>query len=182
MLVFWPMRACSFMSDSFVISWTVALQLLCPWNYPSKNIREDCHFLLQEVFQTQGSNPHLLCLLHCRWMLYLWDATFPLNYFALESNFSRAYLCKSILGIITLFCWYTCLSLCQHHTLDCCSSMIRLILPTLVFFAKLFLAIILPKYSHVNFLIVWSTFTKYMTGDCYNLDLGIELWVSLYIL
>ena len=54
------MRACSFMSDSFVISWTVALQLLCPWNYPSKNIREDCHFLLQEVFQTQGSNPHLL--------------------------------------------------------------------------------------------------------------------------
>ena len=23
-----------------------------------------CHFLLQGVFQTQGSNPHLLCLLH----------------------------------------------------------------------------------------------------------------------
>ena len=24
----------------------------------------DCHFLLQGIFQTQGSNWHLLCLLH----------------------------------------------------------------------------------------------------------------------
>ena len=36
----------------------------------------DCHVLLQGIFQTQGSNPHLLCLLHwqvgslpnkCKW-------------------------------------------------------------------------------------------------------------------
>ena len=25
-----------------------------------------CHALLQEIFLTQGSNPHLLCLLHCQ--------------------------------------------------------------------------------------------------------------------
>ena len=24
-----------------------------------------CHSLLQEIFLSQGSNPHLLCLLHC---------------------------------------------------------------------------------------------------------------------
>ena len=30
----------------------------------------DCHFLLQEIFPTQGSNPRLLCLLHCRQVLY----------------------------------------------------------------------------------------------------------------
>ena len=36
---------------------------LCPWDSPGKNTREDCHFLLQEIFLTQGSNP---CLLHCQ--------------------------------------------------------------------------------------------------------------------
>ena len=29
-----------------------------------------CHALLQGIFPTQGSNPHLLCLLHCRRLLY----------------------------------------------------------------------------------------------------------------
>ena len=28
------------------------------------------HFLLQGTFPTEGSNPSLLCLLHCRWSLY----------------------------------------------------------------------------------------------------------------
>ena len=31
-----------------------------------------CHFLLQGIFLTQGSNPHLLSILHCRWTLYCW--------------------------------------------------------------------------------------------------------------
>ena len=29
-----------------------------------------CHFLLQGIFPTQGLNPCLLCLLHCRQILY----------------------------------------------------------------------------------------------------------------
>ena len=29
------------------------------------------HFLLQWIFSTQGSNPHFLCLLYCRWIPYL---------------------------------------------------------------------------------------------------------------
>ena len=29
-----------------------------------------CHFLFQGIFLTQGSNPCLLCLLNCRWVLY----------------------------------------------------------------------------------------------------------------
>ena len=36
-----------------------------------------CHFLLQGIFQTQGLNLYLLCLLYCRWILYLcvtWEA------------------------------------------------------------------------------------------------------------
>ena len=30
-----------------------------------------CHLLLQGMFLTQGSNTHLQCFLHCRWILYL---------------------------------------------------------------------------------------------------------------
>ena len=33
--------------------------------FPGKNTGVGCHFLFQEIFLTQGSNPHLLCLLHC---------------------------------------------------------------------------------------------------------------------
>ena len=38
--------------------------------FPSKNTGVGCHAHLQEIFLTQRSNPHFLCLLHCRWILY----------------------------------------------------------------------------------------------------------------
>ena len=37
------------------------------WNSPDKNIGVGCHFFLQEIFLTQGSNSGLL---HCRQILY----------------------------------------------------------------------------------------------------------------
>jgi len=43
---------------------TVAPRLLWPWDSPGKNTGVGCHFLLQGIFPTQGSNPHLLHLLH----------------------------------------------------------------------------------------------------------------------
>ena len=45
-------------------------RLLCPWDFPGKNTIMGCHFLFQEIFPTQGLSPYLLCLLHCRWILY----------------------------------------------------------------------------------------------------------------
>ena len=45
-------------------------RLPCPWDFPGKNTGVGCHFLLQGIFLTQGWNPHLLCLLHCRRILY----------------------------------------------------------------------------------------------------------------
>ena len=45
-------------------------RLLCPWDFSGKNTGGGCHFLLQGIFLTQGSNPHLQCLLHCRNILY----------------------------------------------------------------------------------------------------------------
>ena len=38
--------------------------LLCPWDSPGKNTGVGCHALLQGIFPTQGSNLHLLGLLH----------------------------------------------------------------------------------------------------------------------
>ena len=38
---------------------------------PGKNAGVGCRALLQGVFSTQGSKPHLLCLLHCKRTLYL---------------------------------------------------------------------------------------------------------------
>ena len=51
--------------------WTVAHQApLCPWNFPGKNSRVACHFLLQGIFLTQGSIAwHLLLGRHT---LYHW--------------------------------------------------------------------------------------------------------------
>ena len=58
------------MSDSFVTPWTVPARLLCLWDFLDQNTEMGCHFFLQGIFQTQGSNPHLLCLL-CWWADYL---------------------------------------------------------------------------------------------------------------
>ena len=37
---------------------------------PGKNTGVGCHALLQGIFPTQGSNPPLLCLLHCWWIFF----------------------------------------------------------------------------------------------------------------
>ena len=50
-----------------VTPWTVATRPHGPWDLPGKNTGLGCHFLLQGIFPTQGSN---LGLLHCRWILY----------------------------------------------------------------------------------------------------------------
>ena len=50
----------SVMSDSFATPWTVTGQVLHPWDSPGKNTGVGCHFLLQGIFPTQGSNSHLL--------------------------------------------------------------------------------------------------------------------------
>ena len=60
-----PLWACVLIRFSCV--WLSAIQrvrLLYPWDSPGKNPGVGHHALLQGIFLTQGSNPHLLCLLH----------------------------------------------------------------------------------------------------------------------
>ena len=52
----------------FTTPWTVACtKLLHPWDFQGKSTGVGCHFLLQRIFPTQGSNPGLL---HCRQTIY----------------------------------------------------------------------------------------------------------------
>ena len=43
--------------------------------FSGKNTGTDCYFLLQGIFLTQGSNPSLLHLQHCRWIFFYHCAT-----------------------------------------------------------------------------------------------------------
>ena len=40
--------------------WTLDHQALCLWDFPGRKTGVGCHFFLQEIFQTQESNPGLL--------------------------------------------------------------------------------------------------------------------------
>ena len=57
------------MSDSLQPHGLQPTRLLCPWDFPGKNTGVGFCALLQGLFLTQGLNPHLLCLLHCRLIL-----------------------------------------------------------------------------------------------------------------
>ena len=47
-----------------VTPWTVASRPHRPWDSPGRDTGVGYHSLLQGIFPTQGSNPHLSCLLH----------------------------------------------------------------------------------------------------------------------
>ena len=54
---------CEVVSDSLQPCELQPSRLPCPWDFPGKNTGGGFHFLFQGIFPTQGSNPHLLCLL-----------------------------------------------------------------------------------------------------------------------
>ena len=54
-----------------------------PQNFPGKSTGVGCHFLLQGIFLTRGSNPGLP---HCRQRLYLWATREALLFALNESN------------------------------------------------------------------------------------------------
>ena len=51
---------------------TVARQAPLSMGFPRQEPGVGCRFLLQGIFPTQGPNPSLLWLLHCRQILYYW--------------------------------------------------------------------------------------------------------------
>ena len=57
-----------FVMSDFLTPWTSATRRLCPWSSPGKNTAVGCHFFLQGIFPTQGSNPGLS---RCRQTLHV---------------------------------------------------------------------------------------------------------------
>ena len=51
-------------SDSLQPQGLQPAMLLCPWDFPGKNIGVGCHFTLQGIFPTQGLNSCLFHFLH----------------------------------------------------------------------------------------------------------------------
>ena len=60
----WGVLSCCSCVWLFATPWTVALQAPLSMDSPGKNTGVGCHALLQGIFLTQGSKPHLLRLLH----------------------------------------------------------------------------------------------------------------------
>ena len=72
----------------FATPWTVACQLLCSWNFPSKNTGVGCHF------HSRGSSwswnwTHISCVsCICRWILYPWATSKAILYKTLLQTWS----------------------------------------------------------------------------------------------
>ena len=83
-------------------------RLLCPWDSPGKNTGVGFYAFLQGIFQTQ----ELLCLLHCRQILYCWatgeppelsyDLAIPLRGIHLEKTLIQKSTC-TLTFIVALF-------------------------------------------------------------------------------
>ena len=127
------------MSD-YVSPWALAVRLLCPWDYPGKNTRVGCHFLLQGIFPIQGSNPglpHCTQTLpfelpgkpkgECIWKQDLWELFHkdgvPMNEIAVVNKIPQSSLILSTLQ------WYTKFVICKGAlTWPCLQSNLRLLI------------------------------------------------------
>ena len=90
-------------------------RLLCPWDFPGKNTEVDCHFLLQGIFPTQGSNP---CLLLGRWIRYhlaTWEVPPPQVWTAV--CLISSYTLQRALGLHSFQAW------CSLKTHTCTLSL-----------------------------------------------------------
>ena len=83
----WCVSACSVVSDSLQAQGLWPTRLLYPWDFPGKNTAVGCHFLLQGIFPTQGSNLCHLHLLH--WQVGSLPPGKPLLFLILKKKISE---------------------------------------------------------------------------------------------
>ena len=87
------------MSDSFVTSWAVAYQASQCVGFLGKNTGVGCHFPLQGIFPTQGSNP---CLLY-------WQAdSLPLSHQGSRIVFPGSEIHGDFWRYVAKSCWFIC--------------------------------------------------------------------------
>ena len=111
--------------------------VVCPWDYPGRNTGVGCHFLLQGIFPTQGSNLHLLGRLHCRQIFFFFFfAAEPLGKLCLSPHPSQFHSNKnqpfwfSIIGknlyLGTSYIWTILLGVLTILTLQLCLAFVAI--------------------------------------------------------
>ena len=174
----------------FVTPRTVAHQ--GPWNSSCKNSGVGCHFLLQGIFPTQGSNPgHQHCgqtlyrLSHqqvssqgkfksCLWNGWPMDVKFLQHNMLKRLSFLHLVSCVPVsknnnfvsFAILILFHWFICLSLWQYHTVQITLAIQVMkwnrYIPPTWFFLKVVSALLIPSSFHINF----RSFYPYQETSC----------------
>ena len=108
----------SVVSDSLQPHGLQPTRLLCPWNFPGKNIGVGCHSLLQGIFLIQRSN---LGLLYCKQILYQLSRQESLllqKYSIFEANcfdLSSLFLIQQQLKCFFAICCCLITKLCLFH-------------------------------------------------------------------
>jgi len=100
---------CSVVSNSSATPRTVARPRLQSLGFSRQEYWRGCHFLLQGIFPTQGSNPCLLHLLHCQV-----DSS-PLSHLG-SPTASRKTLKRQLACLLGSFCPPPLIFLADNHT------------------------------------------------------------------
>ena len=101
----------------FVTLWTLAHQAPLSMEFSQQEYWSGLPFLLQGTFPTQGTKPHLLCLLHCRQILFI--LLINTLFASLLSMFMEVFFCKAEgLGPLSLTTGLVARIWCfNHHNL-----------------------------------------------------------------
>ena len=93
-------------------------RLLCSWNFPSKNTGVGCHFLLQGIFLTQGSNLHLLYLLHWQMgSLPLYQQGNPLAIYRCVKMYNKHFKFIIVLSKLDNHLYFVPFNFCSYYLL-----------------------------------------------------------------
>ena len=103
----------SVVSDSLWLHWVLPTRLLCPCDFPGKNTRVSCHFLLQRIFLTQGPNPGLL---HFRqtllseiplWLVFMFINIKIFCYSKVMKMFPSTFFPIMLIVFVLIIIWWT---------------------------------------------------------------------------
>ena len=131
------------LSNSLWPSWLQPTRLLHPWDFPGKNAGVGCHFLLQEIFPTQGLNPGLP---HCRHTLLQSE---PPEKILLNLKYNNFTDCLFQLSERNIFL----IPLSYRKSDDLYDRSVNLFLPAIFFkVSKLYCTSFLPSWGKVKWL------------------------------
>ena len=130
--------------------------LLCPWDFPGKDTRVDCHFLLQGIFPPQGLN---LGLLYCRQILY-------------RLSYKRLVLSRQLFSLVYVSVAQSCPTLCNPMACSPPGSSVHgilqarilewVVMPFSIFLFSLSTLKVIILCSWLSLLLMWNQLLIYL--------------------